>query len=177
MLHSALHITSSKRNFFFETEDIQLALLDIHLQKHMDGIELAKWMSDHNPVPFIFLTAFRNEITLEKAKAVHPAYYLVKPFDKTQLKIAIEIAGSNYYNPNSEQQLSRKIYKFNRSLFTPLTSREIEIMRHLAVGLNNRELSQKLFLSEHTIKSHLKSIFLKTGAKSRADLIGRINQM
>lgn len=165
---------SVKARQLLSCEKPQLALLDIHLQSHMEGIDLAEWMLIHRPVPVIFLTAFSDEITLSRAKAVHPAHYLMKPFDKMQLKIAIEIAGSNYYQSDSKQLLTRRLFKFNRHLTCRLSSRELEVLRFLAEGLSNREMAEKLYVSEHTIKSHLKSIFLKTDARSRTDLISRI---
>ena len=171
----AYNIAQAKK--LIENSDLQLALLDIHLKNPMDGVELAEWMTEVKPVPIIFLTAFADEITLSRAKAVHPSQYLIKPFEKVQLKIAIEIAGTNYYFPDSEHQISRKLYKFNLQLYKPLSNRELDVLRFLVEGYSNREMSEKLYLSEHTIKSHLKNIFLKTEARSRTDLISKINQL
>lgn len=174
--HSAIgpaHKLESARKLLENTRP-QLALLDIHLENHMDGISLAEWMLIHRPVPVIFLTAFSDEITLSRAKAVHPAYYLIKPFDRLQLKIAIEIAGSNYYETDNSQLLSRRLYKLNRQLSCPLSSRELEVVKYLAEGMSNIEIAGRLFVSEHTVKSHLKNIFLKTESRSRTDLISRI---
>jgi len=153
----------------------QLALLDINLEQPEDGIELASWLRLHLPIPVIFLSAYADEFTLEKAKEVHPEHYLIKPFNKQQLRIAIEIVGYNFYNPNAEQQKTLKIHRFINQLEESLTDRETEVLALLEQGLNNRQIAEKLYLSEHTVKSHLKNIFIKASAQSRAELISKIN--
>jgi DNA-binding NarL/FixJ family response regulator len=55
-----------------------------------------------------------------------------------------------------------------------LSERESEVAALLSHGLSNREIAQGLFISEHTVKSHLKAIFHKTGAASRGQAIARI---
>lgn len=52
-----------------------------------------------------------------------------------------------------------------------LTDREAGIVRWVILGLTNKEISRKVFLSEHTVKTHLRRIFKKVGAKDRAHLI------
>lgn len=55
-----------------------------------------------------------------------------------------------------------------------LTARESEVAALLGQGLSNREIADALFISEHTVKSHLKAIFQKAGVVSRAQAIARI---
>lgn len=169
--------TLKQAKTLIETNEFHLALLDIHLQNPTDGIELAEWMFDRKPVPVIFLSAFTDDLTISRVRKVHPAHFLVKPFDKTQLKIAIEIAKTNFYAPDSSQQISRQLYKFTQNLSHDLSKSEIGVLKLLTEGYSNREMAEKLYLSEHTIKSHLKNIFLKTEAKSRTDLISKLNQL
>ena len=62
------------------------------------------------------------------------------------------------------------------SLFTRafgLTAREIELLGHLATGNDTREVARRMYLSEHTVQDHLKSIFLKTSTRSRRALLSR----
>lgn len=152
-----------------------VAILDIHLSETDSGIDLAAWFKANIPIPIIFLTAYADERTLGKAKEVHPEQYLLKPFSKLQLKVAVEIAGHNYYNPDSEQQKELKIYRLNSQLLDPLSRREIEVLLMLNEGHSNQQIAEKLFITEHTVKSHLKNIFAKTGAQSRTDLLSRLN--
>jgi DNA-binding CsgD family transcriptional regulator len=54
-----------------------------------------------------------------------------------------------------------------------LSPREIELLGHLVTGTDTRELAHRMFLSEHTVQDHLKSIFVKTGTRSRRSLLSR----
>jgi DNA-binding NarL/FixJ family response regulator len=173
VLGPAYHAESAKA--LVQQTKPHLALLDIDLSTGEDGISLAKWLKTNFPLPVIFLTAFADQFTLERAKAVHPEYYLIKPFNSTQLKVAIEIAGFNYYEPDIQQQHTFKIHRFVSQLKEPLSCRETDVLKLLEQGLNNRKIAENLYLSEHTVKSHLKNIFLKADIKSRAELISKIN--
>ena len=154
-----------------------IAMLDIHLSDTDSGIDLGAWFRENMPIPIIFLTAYADENTLAQAKKVHPEHYLLKPFNKLQLKVAVEIAGNNYYNPNTEQRKIQKLYKFSNQLTEPLSNREIDVLQLLEEGYPNRQIAAALFVSEHTVKSHLKNIFSKTDSQSRADLISKLNRL
>jgi DNA-binding CsgD family transcriptional regulator len=54
-----------------------------------------------------------------------------------------------------------------------LTSREAELLGHLATGADTRQTAESMFLSEHTVQDHLKAIFAKTGAPNRRALLAR----
>lgn len=73
-----------------------LLLLDVNLSGKKDGIDVAEWVNEHAQVPFIFLTAFSDALTIDRAKKVKPNAYLVKPFTREELYAAIEIAISNF---------------------------------------------------------------------------------
>ncbi|MCC6372858.1 MAG: response regulator [Bacteroidia bacterium] len=78
-----------------EEEKPDLMLVDINLGGEKDGIDLAKHIRQHYPIPIIFLTANSDAATLERAKQVNPDGYIVKPYKKSDLFAAIEIAMSN----------------------------------------------------------------------------------
>ena len=69
-----------------------LVLMDIKLKGGTDGIETARLVREHIEVPVIFVTAFTDEGTLERAKLASPYGYIVKPFHERELRIAIELA-------------------------------------------------------------------------------------
>jgi DNA-binding NarL/FixJ family response regulator len=52
-----------------------------------------------------------------------------------------------------------------------LTPREIEVLKLIALGLSNREIADKLVLSNATVKTHINRIFYKTGARDRAQAV------
>jgi signal transduction histidine kinase len=69
-----------------------LVLMDIKLKGGQDGIEAARLLRERAEVPVIFVTAFTDEKTLERAKQTSPYGYIVKPFHERELRIAIELA-------------------------------------------------------------------------------------
>ncbi len=63
------------------------------------------------------------------------------------------------------------------NLFVPafgLSSREAELLRQLVAGADTRQIAKRMFLSEHTVQDHLKSIFTKTGTRNRRTLLARV---
>lgn len=69
-----------------------LILMDIRLKGKMDGIEAAGKITEELDIPIIFLTAFADQDTLEKAKSILPVGYIHKPFDTIDLYTSIEIS-------------------------------------------------------------------------------------
>ncbi len=81
---------------FAENEDIDLVLLDIHIKGDWDGIETARRLTALRDIPFIYLTAFSDSETLDRAKETSPAAYLIKPCQSRNLLVAIDIALHNF---------------------------------------------------------------------------------
>lgn len=81
-----------------------LAMLDIRLSGKKDGIDLAQIIMEKHNIPFIFLTSNTDTETLERAKKVSPAAYLIKPFSKEELYSSIEIALSNFTQRKKEYE-------------------------------------------------------------------------
>lgn len=73
-----------------------LVLMDIKLKGAMEGIEAAVKIREQTGPPVVFLTAFADERTLERAKTACPYGYLIKPFDQRTLRATIEVALNRY---------------------------------------------------------------------------------
>lgn len=73
-------------------EKPELVLMDIRIQGSMDGITAARKVREHFGIPVVFLTAYSEDVTLERAASVCPYGYILKPFDDRDLRSAIEIA-------------------------------------------------------------------------------------
>ena len=128
-------------------------------------------------IPFLFLTSYSDKNTLDKAKQVKPSGYIVKPFNEKTLLASLEIAISNFASEKNSAQPGLNIEKINRHLLSPLTDREFEVA-HLAYnGITNSQIAEQTFISLNTIKTHLKSIYLKTDANTRYGLIVRLRQL
>lgn len=91
---------SDEALLLFEKTKPDVILMDIGIQGPVNGIELAGQIKQQSNVPIIFLTSFSDKKTIELAKAVKPHAYLTKPFNQTELPLAIEIAFNNYNDEN-----------------------------------------------------------------------------
>ena len=90
-----------------------IILMDIMLAGKMDGIEAAKAIKAAKDIPFIFLTAYTDEKTLERAKEVEPYGYILKPFKERELYTTIDIA---LYKHDIERKLTRQERLFSAIL-------------------------------------------------------------
>lgn len=79
-----------------------LVLMDIRLDGEMDGIEAAQKIRDQVQVPVVYLTAYADDQTLHRARSTEPFGYILKPFEDSQLRTAIEMA---LYKHRAEKQL------------------------------------------------------------------------
>lgn len=77
-----------------KTEELRpdIVLMDIHLKGHMDGIEAAQHIRSRFDIPVIYVTAYADEATLQRAKMTEPFGYVIKPFEERTLRSAIETA-------------------------------------------------------------------------------------
>ncbi len=75
-----------------EENEPDLVLMDIVLRGRMDGIEAAEQIHSRFGIPLVYLTAYADEATLERAKITEPFGYIIKPFRERELHVAIEIA-------------------------------------------------------------------------------------
>lgn len=81
---------------FYQENEVDLVLCDININGDWDGIETVTKLIAIKQVPIIYLTAFTDKDTLERAKATFPAAYIPKPYHITNLRMAIELAINNF---------------------------------------------------------------------------------
>jgi len=108
-----------------------LILMDIRLQGEMDGIDAAREIYQRFRIPVVFLTAYSEETTLERAKLAESFGYIFKPFDDRDLKSTIEIA---LYKHQAEQELHR-------------TNRLYAVLSHVNEAIIHIEEREELFQS------------------------------
>ena len=87
-------MASSSREVIRQAADLRpdLALLDIHLEGKRDGIDAAAVLRQEYQIPVVFLTAYADAATLQRARSVEPFGYLVKPFTERDLHTTIQVA-------------------------------------------------------------------------------------
>jgi len=152
-------------------------ILDINLESEHDGIDIASHINKKLRIPFLFLTSYSNKETLQRAKAVEPSGYIVKPFNERTLLASLEIAISNFSQRSNVQVPALQLEKINKHLLTPLTEREFSVVQLIYAGKTNNQLAAELFVSLNTIKVHIKNAYLKLDASSRTKAIARLREL
>jgi diguanylate cyclase (GGDEF)-like protein/PAS domain S-box-containing protein len=89
---AAIATSAEQALFFVGRENPDLVLMDIHIDGGVDGIDTAQQLIDLYRVPIIYLTAYSEESTLERARATKPYGYLLKPFSERDLHATLQMA-------------------------------------------------------------------------------------
>src|SRR5882757_2149283 len=93
----------------FGSHDIDIVLMDVNIIGSKDGIDTAAEILKQKQVPLIYLTAFTDAATIERAKQTHPSAYLAKPYNITNVRIAIELALSNFAVTRRQQATGKLV--------------------------------------------------------------------
>jgi response regulator RpfG family c-di-GMP phosphodiesterase len=88
-----------------ESTSPDLVLLDIVLKGEIDGIVAARRIWERFAIPIVYLTAYADETTLQRAKVTEPFGYILKPFDQRELQTTIEMA---FYKARMDRQLRER---------------------------------------------------------------------
>jgi DNA-binding NarL/FixJ family response regulator len=154
-----------------------VALVDVRMPGR-DGLDLLREIKSTWPdLPVIMLSSYDNGEYVKAALAEGASGYLLKdttPEDLAQA-ILVALSGSgNVLSPRAVRNLfegpMRREEGNGQDARPPdvgLTKRETDVLRLLAGGSSNREISRQLFLSEKTVKAHLAAVFRKLGVSNR----------
>ncbi len=145
-----------------------LALLDINLGGNMDGIKIGKLIHDKYQIPFIYVTSYADDSTLEAAKVTRPAGYIVKPFEEREIYAAIKIA---WFNAHNDAHSTINPEAINARIDQPLTRKEFEVLQDLICGKTYAEIASEHFISINTVNTHVKRIYAKLGVRSKIEAL------
>lgn len=148
------------------------ALLDINLGHGLSGLDVAKVIHEKFKLPYIFLTSFDDEKTLEQAQSFGPYGYIVKPYQERTLLTTIKTALANFKTTKSSPGLKRE--NIDKVSTQKVTDQEFKIIECLINGLSYQKISESLFISVNTVKYHAKNIYMKLDIKGRAELYSRV---
>lgn len=141
-----------------------LVFLDINIDGTRDGIEVAHVLDRDYDIPYIFLSALSDQSTVERIFNIKPIGYVVKPFQASDLFMAISIGMANYYK-NQKKELTQDVV--NNVALSPLSQKEYAVLKDIARGMTNQQIANQLEVSKNTIKWHTQNIFSKLGVPNR----------
>jgi DNA-binding NarL/FixJ family response regulator len=153
-----------------------VVVMDIVMPK-VNGIEATKKIKEIAPdTAILILTAYDDEEYVLGLLDAGAAGYLLKSARGRDLVGAIRAirAGESVLHPNIIARLLKRatvtVVKENKAQGL-LSERESEVLRLVALGMSNKEVAEKLFLSQRTVKAHLTSVFNKLNVASRSEAI------
>jgi DNA-binding NarL/FixJ family response regulator len=151
-------------------------LLDIHLEHQNDGFIIANFINTQLQIPYLFITSYSDEATLAQAQLYFPYGFIVKPFNKSTIIASLKIALNNFHKQKFSIISNLSLEQINKKLVSKISEREFQILEKLINGYANNDIANQLFLSINTIKSHIKSIYLKLDVSNRYELIIRVKK-
>ncbi len=90
-----------------------IIIMDIIMEGTVDGIEAARQIHSRMDVPIIFLTAYKDEELLKRARSTEPSGYIIKPYEGSQLRISVEIT---LYKHQQERERIRLVNELKQAL-------------------------------------------------------------
>jgi DNA-binding NarL/FixJ family response regulator len=155
-----------------------VVLLDVRMPKR-SGIDACRAIKEAVPsAKIIMLTASEEEADLYEAVKSGASGYLVKDSSIDEVAQAVRVVadGQSLISPSMAVKLIDEFKQMSRPQpdSVPglrLTERELEVLRLVAKGLNNREVAKQLFISENTVKNHVRNILEKLQLHSRMEAV------
>ena len=151
----------------FRQHQPDITLMDLRLPD-MNGIEtMAAIRAEFPEARVIILTTFEGDVEIQRALEAGARGYLLKSMPPKELLDGIRQvhAGKKRIPPEIVAHLAEHLSD------ETLTTREVEVLRQVAGGNRNRDIAEHLFISEETVKVHVKHIMEKLGAKDRTQAI------
>jgi DNA-binding NarL/FixJ family response regulator len=148
-----------------------VVLLDLRLPE-MDGLEVLERIRQRHPqVRVVILTAYDNPTYMARAAALGANDFLLKSASRDELLAVLRAAvagqgpvGEGPFREMVEVLSGRPEWDEKE---IPLTQREVQVLRHLALGLSNKEIGRSLGISVETVKEHVQNIFRKLQVSER----------
>ena len=151
----------------FREHKPDVTLMDLRLPD-MSGIDaMMAILREFPEARIVMLTTFEGDVEIQRALEAGARGYLLKSMPPSDLLDVIRQvhAGKKRIPPEVASQLAEHMGD------ELLTQREIEVLRAVADGNRNRDIAEKLFISEETVKVHIKHIMEKLHASNRTDAV------
>lgn len=158
-----------------EDTPADVVLLDVRMPGR-SGVEVCKAIKAISPsTGIIMLTASDEESDLYESIRSGASGYLLKDgstYDQVAEAVRLVAAGQSLISPSMATKLLDEFVQMSRSpapATAQLTQRELQVLRLVAKGLSNREIAEELYISENTVKNHIRNMLEKLQMKSRME--------
>jgi DNA-binding NarL/FixJ family response regulator len=151
----------------FRQHQPDVTLMDLRLPD-ISGIDaMMAIRADFPDARVVVLTTFEGDVEIQRALAAGARGYVLKSMPpKELLDVVRQVhAGKKRIPPEIAAQLAEHMAD------EPLTPRERDVLQHIAGGNRNRDIGEKLMISEETVKVHIKHIMEKLGASDRTEAV------
>ncbi len=152
-----------------------IVLMDIELPGGMNGIKGAKMIKDKWPsTDIIMVTVYEDSDMVFEALKSGASGYITKSANYLELLAALDEI-SKGGAPMSSKIARMVIDNFHVNPNSPLTKRETEILQLISEGKTYTQISEQLFISKETSKTHIKNIYAKLQVKCKSEAIAKAN--
>lgn len=163
--------TSAEAIARIQSDVPDIMLLDIRMEGG-DGLNcLGRVKLDHPDLPILLYSAYDNPTYIARAVALGASGYVLKNAPRDRLLEALQIAvtGQSAWRKEELRRVTGALAtpRLNQSIEVPLTQRESEVLRQMALGLTNKEIAKLLGISYETVKEHVQHILRKIGVSDR----------
>jgi DNA-binding NarL/FixJ family response regulator len=164
---------------FLETNDVDIVLTDLHMPL-MNGIETTIRVREKYPkVRVMLLTMSEEAAVIKEALVAGVDGYIMKRAERKELERAIKTvaSGQKFFSEDVVMRLAQMPNqntangKDNVAENTPLTPREIEVMRLVIQDLSNQEIAEKIFINVTTVETHRRNLMKKLNVNTALSLM------
>ena len=154
-----------------KANSVDIVLMDVNLGQGLNGIEATRQIKELSPdTKVLMLTMFTDPATVTEAVKAGADGYLSKGSERETVERAIRdiMEGNSVLDPSVTRGVFGRLGEKDPGA---LSERELEILQVLAEGKSTKEVAEKVFLSEETVKTYLKQIFRKLGVRDRTEAV------
>ncbi len=135
-----------------KNDEPDIILMDINLENSKDGIETTQSIQKYRNIPIIYLTAFSDDLTINRAIETNPLHYMIKPFRRDELKSTIQLAIYKINQEKNEQYEKNNFFKLGNGYYYDI---EYEALYYkdmpIKLGVKERQLLSLLIAARGNI--------------------------
>jgi len=143
-----------------------VVLLDMRMPE-LDGLTCLARLRKHDPtIAVVILSSYNDEASIEAAREAGALGYIVKTIEPVNLPAVLRSALSGQPFAVWGEEVAQSVGSTGTAA---LSERETVVLEAVARGLSNREIARELWISEQTVKFHLRNLYRKLGVSSRTE--------